>query len=164
MATKIIRYFVSINLYLVRHAESDYSNNSAEKSLTEYGIQSLKKNISVWQTYNPKVDIIITSPLQRAVETGEIIREIITPTQNILIDETLNTGAKTESVVELLRTFTVKNVLVVGHMPDLSMIARDLLKFTNREYSFSPATISSIMFENGVGKRMGKSEYHLLAE
>lgn len=69
------------NFYIFRHGESTYNvarrvqGHSDDSILTEKGRQQAFETAKILQ--DKKIEIIISSPLKRAKETGDIISEII---------------------------------------------------------------------------------------
>ncbi len=61
-----------MKLILIRHGEPDYSNLKIER-LTQKGVQTVKKTAD--ELKNRHIDIILTSPVPRAVLTAKIISE-----------------------------------------------------------------------------------------
>ena len=64
-----------MNLYLVRHGEAMGGHPDSKRVLTNQGISSLKNSIKLWKQYFNRADFIITSPLNRTKQTGEIIKK-----------------------------------------------------------------------------------------
>lgn len=80
-------------LYFVRHGESIFNKSSSwvgssiESPLTELGISQAKQTASDIISQGLKFDLIISSPLIRALDTATIICNIIQyPIKNLVID------------------------------------------------------------------------------
>jgi phosphohistidine phosphatase len=75
-----------------------------------------------------ELDWIVTSPLVRAVETGEIIAESLASNAPVDVCEAMRPGGSPEDVVTFLAKRPNRTkVLVVGHEPDLSELAARLI-------------------------------------
>jgi len=69
----------------------------------------------------PHVEIIVTSPLVRAIDTGEIIGKEISDHPITHVSEHLAPGFHDTSLFhELLSLGAGSNIIAVGHQPDLS--------------------------------------------
>lgn len=82
-------------IYFVRHGESEFNVNrfkagSSNTPLTQRGRDQAKQTGANAQKKGIKVDIVISSPLDRAHDTAKIIAEHIDyPLEEILLDEML---------------------------------------------------------------------------
>lgn len=61
------------NLYFVRHAHSTYTPDEMERPLSEKGFNDAKSITSFFK--NEKIDVVISSPYKRAVQTVEGIAD-----------------------------------------------------------------------------------------
>ncbi len=113
-----------MNLYLIRHSISENASlnkKDFERELTEEGKFVIKNAAEAWKKYIGKFDIILTSPLKRAVQTSEIVSSIMQINPNIIIENNLGTGSRTSDLIEILNLTEASDVAVIGHQPDLSI-------------------------------------------
>jgi phosphohistidine phosphatase len=66
---------------------------------------------------------IWTSPLVRARETAEIACEILKPSAPLATLESLKAGSDVARILTWLKTCEEESVMLVGHMPDLAILA-----------------------------------------
>lgn len=64
---------------LVRHGQTDWNKNlliqgTIDNPLNDYGRETTKKSIETIKELNIEFDTFLSSPLSRAIETGEIIK------------------------------------------------------------------------------------------
>lgn len=73
-------------------------------------------------------DLIITSPLTRAVQTAELLATQVGARAELRADSCLSAEASIEQVLELIRNTTKTDALMlVGHEPLLGQVAAELL-------------------------------------
>ena len=72
-----------------------------------------------------RVDVLLSSPLRRCIETARIVGEAIG--LDPVTDERLSPGMRFEEVAEILDEHPdAERVLACGHQPDLSYVTLDL--------------------------------------
>lgn len=119
-------------LYLVRHAIAaergpEYPKDD-ERPLTKTGKSRMKDVVAGWRTLDPELDLILTSPLVRAHSTAEIIRDGFKGKVRLDHFPVLAPGHRpAEVAAELARLKKVSAVALVGHEPDLGMLAAWLI-------------------------------------
>lgn len=114
-------------LYFLRHgkAGSPRASNDDERELTDAGRAALLAAAPLWRRLNLRPDVIISSPLSRALQTAQLFCEAVggSPT----VDDRLRPGA---SWGDMARTMAAhpdaRRVMFVGHEPDLSSAVVDL--------------------------------------
>lgn len=119
-------------LYVVRHAKAVERNANLpdeKRYLTKKGRLALKKVPQQIIQYGPSPDVIITSPLVRAVQTAEILATDLKSKTSLVVSELLRPGANLEVFIRFLKKYkNIDSVLVVGHEPYLSLLIAKLLK------------------------------------
>jgi phosphohistidine phosphatase len=139
-----------MNLYFIRHSIAEkisIEKLDFDRELTEEGIIVLNKSVEVWKNYIETLDVILTSPLIRSVQTAKIISDSFNKPE-IIIDNSLSLGCKTKEVSALVNTFKLINIAVVGHQPDLSFHINHFCGIGNFNLKFPPASIAKIEFDN----------------
>jgi phosphohistidine phosphatase len=127
-----------MQLYLVRHAEAAPGEPDELRPLTGAGREQARSLGVRLREQGVRPDAILTSPLLRARETGELLaRELGVPARP---DERLGPGATASAVTEAAADCRI--VVAVGHQPDCGQIAAAL---TGRpEPEFPPAGVAGI--------------------
>jgi len=120
-------------IYLVRHAEAVERAEGLEDStrwLSKKGRKSLQKAASRLRKNRVRPDLIITSPLTRAVQTAELLMVEVGSRAELIANNNLAPESTAEQVVELIysRQGTFESILLVGHEPLLAQAAALLLK------------------------------------
>lgn len=153
-----------MNLYIVRHAHADNGYPDSERRLRDYGRNKLLEALPHWKEHIPKVDVILTSPYKRALETAEIIHSNYTVKEKLIVDKSLQPGMNIPDILITLRALGKENVMVVGHMPDVADLVTTLTPKLTFEFPFSPASLAAIEFNGEVNPKSGKLKFLLASE
>jgi len=119
-----------MNLYVVRHAlaEDVSAGGDETRHLTEVGRQRTLKAAAGMRALGLEFDLILTSPLARAVETAEIIATAYASGLAPRVLAELATGVAPGDAIAALAPHGRNNsVMVVGHEPQLSAMVSILL-------------------------------------
>jgi phosphohistidine phosphatase len=122
-----------MKLYLLRHGiavdriggeiKSDW-----ERPLTNEGQEETKTVALALRKIGIKADLIVSSPLVRAKQTADIVMEVLAKGSEIQISEALAPGGLASDLYKFLKQFSQKdNIFLVGHEPDISRLAGNLL-------------------------------------
>jgi phosphohistidine phosphatase len=122
---------MTMKLYLVRHAaavERTAAISEGKRYLTPEGRAFFRKTARTMLGKEIDPDLIITSPLLRAVQTADILAETLSYCGPLVVREELQPGFAIPALQRFLNEFrTVNGLVLVGHEPDLSGIAAALL-------------------------------------
>ena len=132
-----------------------------DRELTEEGKFVIKKTSEAWKNYIGNVDVVLTSPLKRAMQTAEIISTNLQDKQNLIKDNNLGTGSRTADLIDILNSLDYKNVVVVGHQPDLSQHINNFCGTGSFNLAFPPASLAKIEFDNTIKYGRGRLIYFI---
>jgi phosphohistidine phosphatase len=110
-----------MRLYLLRHGdavESPYYQDS-ERPLSDLGRRQTQTVGRFLQAERIKPDLILTSPLLRAKETGEIIKEAL-KVKGFMTAPALASGASTRDCIKEINNHNLSSLVLVGHEPQMS--------------------------------------------
>ena len=153
-----------MNLYLIRHSIAEnitMDKKDFDRELTEEGKFVIKKTSEAWKNYIGNVDVVLTSPLKRAIQTAEIISTNLQEKQNLIKDNNLGTGSRTADLIDILNSLEYKNVVVVGHQPDLSQHINNFCGTGSFNLAFPPASLAKIEFDNTIKYGRGRLIYFI---
>lgn len=139
-----------MNLYLIRHSEAEKispQKKDFNRELTSEGIQLLRKAVEYWKKIIPGFDLIVTSPLVRAVQTSEIVAGAFNYSKEVIKDNNLASGSVTGDLIELINSYNVENIACIGHQPDLSNHVSNIISTNGCTLHFPPAAICKIQFK-----------------
>lgn len=105
----------------------------------------------------PACDMIATSPYTRAVQTAEIVARAYDDA-DLEVTETLQPGSAPEDLVAWINTHADADVvIVVGHEPDLGLLATWLLTGTNESrIEFKKGGACLLAFEGRIKRGAGR--------
>ena len=108
-------------LYFLRHgkAGSPRAANDDGRELTDSGTAALHAAAPLWRRLNLRPDVVLSSPLARAMQTAELFCEAVggSPT----VDDRLRPGASWGDLAPAMAAHPdARRVMFVGHEPDLS--------------------------------------------
>ena len=153
-----------MNLYLIRHSIAEnisFDKKDFDRELTEEGKFVIKKSSEAWKNYFGNVEVILTSPLIRAIQTAEIISSTLQKIPNLIKDNNLGTGSRTADLIDILNSLEYKNVVVVGHQPDLSQHLNNFCGTGSFNLAFPPASLAKIEFDNSIKYGRGRLIYFI---
>ncbi|WKZ70671.1 MAG: phosphohistidine phosphatase SixA [Melioribacteraceae bacterium] len=150
-----------MNLYVVRHGYADNTSPDSQRALTDEGRQKLIKMIPQWKSYIPKIDIIFTSPYKRAYQTAQVIHKGFNVKEKLLEDNELQPGFISSNFIATLSSLEYKDIMIVGHMPDVSDLVAELTSPMSFGFPFAPGTLAAIEFEGRVRIGAGKLKLFL---
>ncbi len=151
-----------MNIYLIRHGDAERAGagkKDYDRELTQSGRLKLKNAVSGWSSLAGNFDYIITSPLTRAVQTAEIIAEVLKPKNEIIIDKKIAPGSRTESIVEIANYLGGNDIAFVGHQPDFSEHVSALISSSGAYVEFKKGSIAKIAFHNKAHLSKGVLEF-----
>ncbi len=123
----------------MRHAEAETSGTQmkqdADRQLTESGrlqarvaANKLKEKLAA---HDEEIGLIVTSPYCRAVETADIVATALCLDGKVARDKNLAPGADVNKIKQIEDEFRDSgNLLLVGHEPDLGIVASQLLRLS----------------------------------
>jgi len=121
-----------MNLFILRHASAGTSRANplldVKRPLDKDGKAQCLQLAHVLNALNLSFDLVVSSPLKRAMQTAQLIATETGYEQKLLISNALAPAATFAQFQRLVRDFsTSENVLVVGHNPNLTQFLSQLL-------------------------------------
>lgn len=117
-------------LYLMRHgAAEDFSptGRDADRALTGAGGDAVRRVALALREMQPRpLGRIIASPLVRAQQTAEIVRQVLCPQLEIDTDEELAPEGSAYDLAVRLSAMT-SDALLVGHAPNIELTAKAIV-------------------------------------
>jgi phosphohistidine phosphatase len=111
-------------LYFLRHGKAGHVDpgdpDDDARELTDAGAAELKAAAAVWRRLNLRPDVVLSSPLPRALQTAEwLVRGLDLEPPEVV--DRLRPGADWADMAKALAAHRdARRVLFVGHEPDLS--------------------------------------------
>jgi phosphohistidine phosphatase len=116
--------FLPMNLYLMRHANAGIRKENpaldAKRGLIKEGKEQCMLMARVLNALNVQVDVVVSSPLKRALQTAQFVATELGFESKIEISPALGADADYATFVKMLDKYADREgVLVVGHNPNL---------------------------------------------
>lgn len=128
-----------MQLLVVRHAIAEEREDWAPRDdklrpLTADGKKKMKEAAKGLRSLVPRVDLLATSPLTRAVQTAELLAKAYETRAHVTVDA-LAPGQRPPALASWLRTQGEhKTIAVVGHEPGLGAAVSWLAAGTERSF------------------------------
>lgn len=139
-----------MNLYLVRHAEAVPVGGrilrDADRTLSPVGEAHAEQMGKVLAKIDPGIHIVATSPLVRAIHTGEIIGHEVSDRPIFHVTEHLAPGFREKTLLETLYALSGGgSIVAVGHQPDMSAFVSYLIAdATSAAVAFPPGAVACL--------------------
>ena len=119
-------------IHLLRHAIAVQRGTvpvpNDDRPLTEEGIAKMEREALGIIRVMDEPDVILTSPLVRAFDTATITAKAFHAESKVQVCKDLLPGSSLKNLLSALTKYKkMKNILIVGHEPDLSYFACALL-------------------------------------
>jgi phosphohistidine phosphatase len=115
-------------LYFLRHGYAGHWSSAAdddERRLTGAGIEALRAAAPIWRRLNLRPDLVLSSPLSRALQTAKLFMEGMSMPGEPVVDDRLRPGADWGDLARAMAAHPeARRVMFVGH--DLWIAARVL--------------------------------------
>jgi phosphohistidine phosphatase len=112
-----------MQLYFFRHGEADWprwTKPDDERPLTDFGKKEARQVAKFLKYLKVKPDVIIASPLPRALQTAQVAAEELKT--KLRQDEALEPGFGVGELRSLLKKHDSKVLMLVGHEPDFTSV------------------------------------------
>jgi phosphohistidine phosphatase len=158
-----------VQIHLLRHAiaasrDAERYADDRIRPLTREGRARMARGARGLRAFGLRFDVILTSPLTRAVETARILARAFRPHPAVRVLRPLAPGGGAGGVLAGLSGLSADaSVALVGHEPDLSRLAGALL-LEHRDtlpMEFKKGGLCRIDFDGAARLGAGRLIYHL---
>ena len=152
-------------LYLVRHAEAadldgGHATCDADRKLTPKGRRQARRMAALLDAVGLANPVVAASPLLRAVQTAEILAQRLVTEDLVIPMPAMAPGGDAEDVLAFLRSLHGRDLVAVGHMPDLALMAAWLLGAAGRGgIEFKKAGTAAFRFDGTIAPGMAVLEW-----
>ena len=157
-----------MELLIIRHADAGDAEDWArmgkpdsERPLSDKGRKQMERDAKRLVELVPSIDLLVSSPYVRAVETADLVFERFGGTYPRATTDSLVPEAEPEDFVKWLRAQgSREQVAAVGHEPNLSTLATWLIAgLDESRLTLKKGGACLISFEKRIGKREGTLEW-----
>ncbi len=153
-----------MELYLVRHGDAGRglpgAGADAARELTPEGRKASRGTAKALRALGCRPDLIITSPLPRALQTAGIIAAALGPGK-VKKSSLLAPGSAPAAFFRWLSGAGADVVLAAGHMPHLGALAAAAIGPGGAELEFRKSGVCLISFDGSPGAGRGKLQWLL---
>jgi phosphohistidine phosphatase len=151
-----------MQLILVRHAEAANIGQHGvttdfDRPLTNTGHTTARNLTNRLKSLGVRADAVVSSPLLRARQTAEPLRELVHGGNQelILCEEMAPDTLKPKKVMKFLKEQNASTILAVGHLPDLPNITGWLLGTNGPSVAFDRGSAALIETQGKVEEGCG---------
>jgi phosphohistidine phosphatase len=141
-----------MDLYLFRHGiaeEGGAGISDAARALTAEGRRKLRQVLAAACDAEVSLDLILSSPLKRALQTAEVARKTLKYKGDIIETKALEPGASVQQAWDEVRDHRDKaRLMLVGHNPLFSQLAAYLLGAADVQVDFKKGGLMKINLEH----------------
>ena len=141
-----------LTLWLARHGEAvdpDQARTDFDRALTDTGRRRLAESSRWLLGREQPPELILHSPLVRALQTAETIaKEVGTDLVTVRVENRLAPGIDTDELLKYLSSTATECIACVGHQPDMSRCLSEMIGGGHLHYS--PGTIAGVVFNGPI--------------
>lgn len=156
-----------MQVYLLRHGiaeEGTSQTGDSDRALTNDGRKKLRQVLTHVAEAGVKIDLVLTSPLKRAVQTAAVAVSCLKSKPETLVCKTLAPGGTVEDVWSEIRVHRdAEALLLVGHNPLFGNLASFLLGAPELHVDFKKGAVMRIDFDALGPKPRGVLHWYLTA-
>ena len=145
-----------MKLYVMRHSaaeDASASPNDFDRALTMKGRKRTVEIARFLASEKELPDIIVSSPLVRAVQTAEIVASVLQPADGVVVRQDLAPGNSAFALFQEFGQRSAKAVMLVGHEPGVSELMIALLGEAAWPKGFTKSMVASLKLDDvGVPK------------
>ena len=156
-----------MDVILVRHAEAGerdpilYPDDDL-RPVTPDGKRKMAQVARLMARMGLSFDHLISSPLVRALQTAEILKDVFEFGGEIETSATLGHDCTPPGVTRMLGNFPPESLIaLVGHEPDLSTLAAAMIGADRANIELKKGGSIGIAFKEGAHLGKGIQQYHL---
>ncbi len=151
-----------MDLYLMRHGIAEHrAPSDAERALTAEGVQVMRREAAGLVRLGVRPAVILASPLRRAQQTAQIVRDVLEPSVEIATCPGLAFGDH-ESVLIELGASNSPSALLVGHMPLIGELTSILLVQDERiDIAFETGSVAHVSIDRAPRVSSSVLRWHL---
>ncbi len=123
---------LSIQLFFLRHgravAREDWTGTESRRPLTKGGVALMRREAQALAALDLGLDLIVTSPLERARRTAEIAADALGMKKRLVSSKALAHGFSLRALAGVIASRpNAARVMLVGHEPDFSRVVSELV-------------------------------------
>lgn len=145
-----------MKVYLVRHGDADAEIpeglGDEARALTAKARVALTQHLSQLAERIRPVDLVLTSPLVRAVQTAQILSFTLRHEGPLRVHRSLLPDMPVGALESVLREHQEQTLVLVGHQPSMGAMAAHLLGLQPFPKPVNPGTVIGLERLDGAGE------------
>ncbi len=138
-----------MNISLIRHGEAEdiggKIKTDTDRPLTDQGIRDIRQIAKAMDRLGMGFTAILSSPIERARKTAEIIAEVLKSKDLLKFTESLSIPPSRTGLLQELKQFTKDDhILLVGHEPNMGMLTAYFLGNDKMMVNFKKGSLCKI--------------------
>ena len=141
-----------MRIYVLRHGiaeDAPPGGSDADRALTQEGKRKLRGVLERARRAGVHPEVILTSPLKRAVASAEIAASILGTKNDLIRTNALAPSGSPEPVWKDIRAREAEEILLAGHEPLLSTVVAFLLGCPALQVQMKKAAVVALEVETG---------------
>ncbi|MHB8877606.1 MAG: phosphohistidine phosphatase SixA [Myxococcaceae bacterium] len=134
-----------MKVFLVRHGDADAEVpeglGDEARALTAKARQAVSLHFAALADRVQGIDLVLTSPLVRAVQTAQILSATLRHDGQLKAHRSLLPDMPVGAIETVLREHTGKSLVLVGHQPSMGAMAAHLLGMQSFPKQVLPGTV-----------------------
>ena len=139
-------------IYILRHGHAQNPESGLsdfDRALTDEGIEKINRLSLFFNNLDTKLELVLSSPYVRAKQTAEIFVSNLDPKSVLKVVDFLGCGASSKEISRgLMEYSSSKNILIVGHCPDLEVFLGKLIGA--ERVTLKKGALAKVNFENNI--------------
>lgn len=141
-------------IFILRHAHAEdlkegQAKSDFDRNLTEEGKTKAKKLSLLFNSLEENVDLVLSSPFNRAKETAEIFIGNLEPKPELKIVDFLSCGVSINEISRGLASYSsLKKVIIIGHAPSLEIFLGRLIGA--KRIKLKKATLAKVILNSKI--------------
>jgi len=134
-----------MKLFLVRHGSAVAQRGDSERPLSHEGVQEVQRTAQYLKENASTVRKIYHSSKQRAIQTAEMIKEVLNQDILMSLKEGLLPNDATDDIFHEINSWD-EDTMIVGHLPFLPSLASRLIESNDIKdfMGFAPAAVATL--------------------
>lgn len=137
-----------MEIYILRHGIAEdlhVGQPDSERALTAEGKKKLRNVLRLAAKAGVAPSLILTSPYRRALQTAELVAEVLDYKGDLLRTKALEPGSEPQAVWEEIRVHKDEaNILMTGHEPLFSRLTAYLVACPSLHIDFKKGALACV--------------------
>jgi phosphohistidine phosphatase len=156
-------------IYIVRHAWAYHYGDPqwSDDSLRELEPEGAERFMQVVESLSQRgfaPEAVATSPYARCRQTAEIIAKYAPSKPELVELDALAPGSDLDALLQWSRAANCEQVCWVGHAPDVSILAAELIGEGDANVRFAKGAVAALRFDGEIQRGAGELYWLLTAK